>query len=289
MTETVEPVDTDDGLQLWHARSGAGPPMVLCHGGPGLWDNLGPLAALIDDLAEVHRWEQRGCGRSSGSGPYTIARSIEDLEAVRRHVGVERWIVAGHSWGAELALHYAVAHPERTRSLLYLSGRGLMDSWRARNRAVCRTREAARTTEEQRRRLDALAALSSRTPDLEREFRLLSWCADVSPEADAASLLQADVDAPYEINFEANRSLGEDNRSSAERLRAALPALRCPTLLVHGVHDPRPSAGAEELGRLLPDATLSLVDAGHLPWLERPAEVRSILTEFLGAGSRVAP
>ena len=98
--------------------------MILCHGRPGLWDYLSPLATLIDDFAEVHRWDQRGGGRSERTGPYTVARMVADMEAIRRHVGVEHWIVAGHSWGAELALHYAVAHPERTRGLVYVSGRG---------------------------------------------------------------------------------------------------------------------------------------------------------------------
>lgn len=274
-------VSSDDAVQLWHARSGVGSPVILCHGGPGLWDNLGSLAALIDDVAEVHRWDQRGGGRSSRTGPYTIARMVEDMETLRRHVGLERWVVAGHSWGAELALHYAVAHPERTRGLIYLSGRGLMDSWRDFNRALCREREAARTTEAQRQRLDVLAALTHRTRDLEREFRLLSWFTDVSPDADAGTLVQEDLDAPFEINFESNEALGEDNRSATSHLRAALPHLDRPTLLIHGAHDPRPANGAEELVGLLPNATFEVVDAGHLPWLERPTAIRSLLTGFI--------
>ena len=66
---------TDDGVRLWYAVEGDGPPLVLCHGGPGLGDNLGPLAAPLVDQAQVVRWEQRGSGRlQSGRGPYAVDR-----------------------------------------------------------------------------------------------------------------------------------------------------------------------------------------------------------------------
>jgi proline iminopeptidase len=61
-----------DGAELWTAVSGTGPPVVCLHGGPGLWDYLGSLAALLDDTFTVIRFEQRGCGRSSAyGGPFT--------------------------------------------------------------------------------------------------------------------------------------------------------------------------------------------------------------------------
>jgi proline iminopeptidase len=200
---------------------------------------------------------------------------------VRRHAGVERWVVAGHSWGAELALHYAVAHPERTRGLVYLSGRGLMDSWRDANKAACSEREAARRTPAQRDRLGALSRIGRRSRDEEREFRLLSWFTDVSPGFDAEVLLRDDLDATYEINYEANKSLGEDNRAAARELRAALPHLAVPTLLIHGSNDPRPAHGAQEIGRLMTQATVEVIDAGHMPWLETPDTIRHLVSEFL--------
>jgi pimeloyl-ACP methyl ester carboxylesterase len=79
-------VVTDDGCRLWTARSGRGDPLVLCHGGPGFWDTFGDLAVLLGDVATVHRWDQRGCGRSERRGPYTVARSLAD-----RLGDLERW------------------------------------------------------------------------------------------------------------------------------------------------------------------------------------------------------
>jgi pimeloyl-ACP methyl ester carboxylesterase len=71
---------TDDGVRLWYRRTGEGPPLVLCHGGPGLWDMFEPLAEQLVATAQVVRWDQRGCGRSGGAGPYTLERSIAELD-----------------------------------------------------------------------------------------------------------------------------------------------------------------------------------------------------------------
>ncbi|MFE2637330.1 alpha/beta fold hydrolase [Streptomyces scopuliridis] len=66
--------------RLWATRTGggAGEPVILCHGGPGLWDTLEEPAALLPDTP-AYRWDQRGSGRSQRSGPYSIERSVADL------------------------------------------------------------------------------------------------------------------------------------------------------------------------------------------------------------------
>ena len=117
-------VPTADGALLWTASEGVGPGIVLSSGGPGCCDYLQPVSALIDDLGTVVRWEQRGCGRSTADRKYDLRTAIEDLETIRAAYGFERWIVGGHSWGANLALAYALEHTERTAGVLYIVGNG---------------------------------------------------------------------------------------------------------------------------------------------------------------------
>lgn len=119
------------GARLWTARRGAGAPLLLASGGPGCCDYLEPVAAMLDDLVEVVRFEQRGCGRSSAGGPYDLETGIADLDALRSHWGFERWAVGGHSWGGDLALCYALAHPHRVSALLMICAHGPHDdrSW----------------------------------------------------------------------------------------------------------------------------------------------------------------
>ena len=119
--------------QLWLAETGDGHPVLLCPGGPGCCDYLGPVAALVDDLARVIRWEPRGCGQSDPAGPYDLATTLGDMEAIRETLGVERWLVGGHSHGAFLALAYALEFPERVTGILSLAGTGVQNDrhWHA--------------------------------------------------------------------------------------------------------------------------------------------------------------
>jgi proline iminopeptidase len=103
--------------------------MMLCNGGPGHGDYLAPVAAMIDDLVQVHRWEQRGCGRSAAVPPYDHATCLTDLETLREYFGHDRWIIGGHSWGADLALDYATTYPHRVLALIYLAGTGITQDW----------------------------------------------------------------------------------------------------------------------------------------------------------------
>ena len=130
-----------DGLRLWSVAEGAGPPLVLCHGGPGCCDYLAPVAALLTDRAQVIRYEQRGCGRSTAPPPYTVATSLADLDCVRQYYGLSQWIVAGHSWGADLALLYALTYPARTLGVICLAG-GRLNNDREWHAAYSQRRDA---------------------------------------------------------------------------------------------------------------------------------------------------
>jgi proline iminopeptidase len=75
-------VRTDDNCRLWTAETGRGEPLIMCHGGPGLWDMSGSLAIRLAERRTVIRWDQRGGGRSERRGPYSVARYVADLDTV---------------------------------------------------------------------------------------------------------------------------------------------------------------------------------------------------------------
>ena len=98
-----------------------GEPWLLLHGGPGSSCQPGMLAPL--DLSR--QWaiapDQRGCGASRPRGKTTANTThalVTDLEALRRHLGVERWSLLAGSWGTVVALAYAKAHPQRVQRLV---------------------------------------------------------------------------------------------------------------------------------------------------------------------------
>lgn len=270
-----------DGTRLWTVISGAGSPVVLCHGGPGLWDYLSELAALLDKQHTVVRFEQRGCGRSTGrEGPFTIAQAVDDLEQLRRALSVDRWGVLGHSWGAELALRYAAQHPERTTAVAYIAGVGAGRGFRREYVA-----ERGRRLGTARARWQDLDE-RSRTPAEEREWCLLQWSPDFSPAGDPAAYAEAlwrTRPDGVEVNRRANRQLSA--AGAAEDLLTLARDLRVPVTMVLGADDPRPWTATDELVAMLPNVRrLVLERAGHAPWTERPADVQALVLQALHSG-----
>lgn len=114
-------------VKLWTTQQGSGLPVLLCSGGPGCCDYLAPVAAMIADIARVIRFEGRGCGRSSPAALYDVEGAVNDLEAIREYHSIERWVVGGHSWGADLALAYGLEHPDRVLGLAGIAGGRVVD------------------------------------------------------------------------------------------------------------------------------------------------------------------
>jgi proline iminopeptidase len=278
-------ITLEDGTQLWTAASGSGTPVVLCHGGPGLWDYLTDVAALLEQAHTVIRFEQRGCGRSAGrEGPFTLAQAVDDLDQLRRALGIDRWGVLGHSWGAELGLRYAAGHPEQSTAVAYVGGVGAGNTFRE-----------DYVAERDRRlggELPRWRELGSRirTPEEEREWCLLQWRPDFSPTGDPAAHAEAlwrTRPAAVEVNGLANRQLSTER--TGDDLLALAHDIRVPVTMLLGADDPRPWTATDELLACLPNARRVVLDhAGHAPWKERPADFQALALDALEP-ERVVP
>ena len=274
----MDTVVTDDGCRLWTTRTGSGDPLVLCHGGPGFWDTFDDLAGLLGGVATVHRWDQRGCGRSERRGPYTVDRALADLDAVLDHHGLARTVLLGHSWGAELALRYSLAHPGRVTGLVYVSGVGVdpEETW---HDDYERNFQARLGDDLDRWR--ALRGRRSRSEAEERELDVLWLSADFSDRSRAREHAERVLTPYLGMNWECSRALNADRRRSGGLL-GACASLAVPVLLVDGAHDIRPRWAVDSLQRALPAARrVVLEDAGHLPWVEEPAAFRAAVARFL--------
>ena len=128
---TQERYVTSDGARLWTTVSGQGAPVLLFNGGPGCHDYLGPVADLVSDVCQVVRFEARGCGRSDWDGRYDLDTLLTDADAIRRSYGMERCIVAGHSFGANAALAFALRYPSHVTGLIGFAGGNVLNdrSW----------------------------------------------------------------------------------------------------------------------------------------------------------------
>ena len=104
--------------------AGRGSPALLLHGGPGLPDYLEGCAAELANLFTTIRYTQRGVAPSTVGPPYTVETHMADALAVLDAFELEQAWVIGHSWGGHLALHLAVAHPERFHGIVCIDTLG---------------------------------------------------------------------------------------------------------------------------------------------------------------------
>ena len=271
---------TANGVRLWTAQHGTGSPIIFCHGGPGACDNLEPVATLVGENHITYRYDQRGCGRSEASEPFTVETFLEDLEALRIHWQQDRWIVIGHSWGASLALAYALTHPERVTGLVMISA--FVGEW---DGTEFQQAYEARLSPAEKQRLEQIVAerktaTGSRLQQLREEQLQIKLRTDLANPDEAIAL----PEYPCPPNFDLNRVMNADwsRYCEATNFYEWIRQSSVKALVIHGNGDPRPARGPQRIADLLPQGSFaSIPDAGHYPWLENPDSLRHILNTFL--------
>lgn len=271
------------GTVIRGMQYGDGPALVLLHGGPGCYDYFSGTV-MVDWLTERHGvrcYDQRGCRGSTSKGPFTVAASVADLEAVRRHIGMSRISLLGHSAGAVLALHYAAAYPDHVGELVLMSSAGVRPGWRPAFDAIV----SDRLTAEERSALEGLDHRIVRTGDraargelIRRRFNLVLPCY-AAPRHRGRAMMMAFYHR--EVNLRGNASMQSLERET--RWQARLRDFRGRACIIHGRSDPIPWRVVDDLHEILPDAAVfPLAHCGHFPWLEEPEACRAALVAFLG-------
>ncbi|MBM7619335.1 proline iminopeptidase [Bacillus tianshenii] len=117
-----------DNTQIWTEKWGKGVPVILISGGPGCCNYMEPVAEIIGDTSEVIMFDPRGCGRSLFDGEgHDLETALKDLETIRTEYGVDKWVVIGHSWGADLGLAYVLRHSGSILGFISMCGTGIQN------------------------------------------------------------------------------------------------------------------------------------------------------------------
>lgn len=238
-------------LPLVSVGPAAGRPLLVLHGGPGETHHvLRPhLDALVSERRRVVYYDQRRLADH--------LRHVADVDAVRRALGHERIDVLGFSWGALLALLFALEHPQRVARMVLVSAPPLHSG----DREVIRAR---------------LAEAAAR-PSV-RELQGSSFVTRVAPAffEPARALELTPVETREECARAAQASLGQYD------LRPKLSSLRgVPALVVHGAADPIPSSIALETASLLGASSCILERSGHAPFVEARESFVAYVARFL--------
>ncbi len=109
---------------LYVEEEGAGTPLVLINGGPGGTHHyFHPWFSRAKQYARVIYYDQRGCGLTDfkpGEKGYSVDQAVGDLDAIRRSLNVDKWVLLGYSYGGFLAQYYTVRHPDHVAGLILL-------------------------------------------------------------------------------------------------------------------------------------------------------------------------
>jgi len=255
-------------------RTGSGPPAVVLHGGPGLSDYTEGLAAELADVFETFRYQQRGLAPTTIGAPYTVEAHVEDALAVLDGLGLERVVVVGHSWGGHLAMHLAVAAPERVSAAVIVDPLGAVPDGGSEeleaNIMAQLPADLARRVESLEKRI---AAGDGGEAEASESMRIIWPYYFARPESAPP---MPELRPSFQVYTDTFASIGE--HFARETLVKGLPAVDCPLLFVHGRESPIPWRRSDESARLAPNATLEIVDdCGHFPWIEAPGSVRAAL------------
>ena len=299
---------TGDGNRVYYEQLGNpdGKAALNVHGGPGAGMSQRPIRTWDPDHYRVIRFDQRNCGRSTphAGDPAadmslnTTQHLIDDMERLREHLGIERWLLFGGSWGATLALAYAQQHSDRVSEMvipavtmtrraeidwLYRgAGRFYPESWD-------RFRDGVPAVERHGDLLAAYARLMENPDRAIREKAAAGWLAwedaVISNEPNGVPGMYSDRDVDARIafvricaHFFSNGAwLAED-----QLLRNAHKLAGIPAVLIHGRHDMgSPVQTAWELAKAWPDARLHIIeDSGHAGSDAMQQAIRTAIERF---------
>lgn len=261
-----------------------GKPIVFLHGGPG-----GGIDPIHRRFFNPQKWrvvlfDQRGCGRSAPHAELrenTTWHLVSDIERLRQHLGIDRWVVFGGSWGSTLSLAYSQTHPEACKGLIlrgifllrqkelswfYQEGASYFfpDAWEAYLKPISPTE-----------RHNLITAYYERLTSHDREIRQQAarawsvWEASTSKLLPDVGLQQrfgenqfADAFARIECHYFVNKGFFEQENQLLDRCDRIR---HLPVVIVQGRYDVVcPPMSAWDLHQALPESELIMIpDAGH--------------------------
>ncbi len=254
-------------------------PIVLLHGGPGLDHSyLRPWLDSLGDAGELIYMDALGSGRSQGRellGGATLASAAADLEALRQHLQLEKFILLGHGYGGFVAQTYALTYAAQVAGLILCASAPALDY----PQVLMHNAQAAGNAAQ----LQAVVGLLSAPLTDDAQLRQL-YCQALpiyfyryDPKIGAAM-----TDGMRFCAAAYNRGLFD--LLPALQLEPQLRDLRCPSLILGGRHDwlMPPAQAAERLHAGIAGSALALFEeSGHFPFVEEPVAFFKVVRSWL--------
>jgi proline iminopeptidase len=275
---------TVEGGKVWYRIVGSGDktPLVVLHGGPGVPSvYLKPLEVLGNGRPVIF-YDQLGCGKSdrpSDTTLWTTSRYVDELETVRKELGLKEIHLLGHSWGTMLATEYMLRKPEGIKSLILASPCITTDKWLSdANMLREKLPQAIRDTldiNEKRGTVTSASYLQAT-----QEFYNRHVCR-IPPTPELKEAFDAFGTGPYATMWGNNEFTCTGNLKGFDR-SGSLKDITIPVLFTCGEFDEATPATTKWYADQVKGSEFKIIpDASHMTMNEKPAEYAAIVREFL--------
>lgn len=259
-------------------------PLLCLHGGPGgSWDYLEPLEAIAETGRRVIFYDQLGCGNSDephNPTMYTIDLYVEEIEAVRQTLGLERVHILGQSWGGMLAMEYALTQPSDLASLILADTTASMPQWESEtSRLVAELPPNVQKT--LREHEEANTTDSPEYKEAYRVFSLRHICR-IDPRPECVTRMAT---KPGDEVYKTMWGLSETKVTGTLKdwnIVSRLAEINVPTLVVGGRYDEATPALTETIHRgILGSEWVIFENSSHFPHIEETESYLQVLVQFL--------
>jgi len=269
--------------KLHYKTFGTGKPILIINGGPGM--NCEGFAYVAQELAKMNYqtiiYDQRGTGKSTleiiNSETITMDAMVQDIENLRKHLKIDKWVILGHSFGGIMATYYATKHPEIIDKLIFSSSGGVTLNFtsyvqdRLNNNLKKGERDSLNYYQNKINKGDS----SVKTLKLRANYLANAYVFDKSKAPIIAERLT-------QTNFKINSLVFENLRKIKFDYSKSFSNFKQKVLVLQGKNDIISIETAKEIANSFPNSKLILMDnCGHYGWLDAKELYFKSIKDFL--------
>ena len=277
-----------NGTELYCKVIGEGEPLLIVHGGPSM--NHDYLLPQLEPLAAKYKlifYDQRASGRSpippDSNKDISYRIMVDDIEALRNAFGINKLNILAHSWGAKLAINYALQYPEHLGKLIFVSPVTFNHEYDSIQIATI----AAKTTvadKDARKKLVGSPGFMKGDMNVYKQVLLLMYKTSFYDTANLRKLNIVLPDDFYHTNAVLTRGLLTDQNRYDRDYYHSLKKIKAPLLIIQGAADNIPVAAGERLKASVANGKLIVFNkSGHFPFIEEQEKFLNEVSAFMDA------
>ncbi len=284
---------TINGAELYCKTMGKGSPLLFVHGGPGL--NHAYFLPYVKPLAKKHKlifYDQRSSGKSAIPADYqdlTFEKFVEDIEGVREAFKLEKVNLLAHSFGAKLAVNYALKYPDHLQSLIFVNPVALSHEFDSLTEVVQKQRMTPAFNVARMAILKSDAFKNGDKTAYEALFKLgfqISFYDTTKTRLLNLALQDSFLQAQKSLQYGLSIDINNYDRDYYPMLKD----LHVPVLIVHGDADLVQKEAAFRLKSSFENAELQVIaPAGHFPFVEKQEAFIKIVRGFMERKGKKGP